>query len=73
MRGDDSARLSNRELEIFQRIGTGQSVQSVATELRVNVKTVHTHRQRIKDKLNVTNGAELQRRAMLFVSRQEPT
>ncbi|HEY5895239.1 MAG TPA: response regulator transcription factor [Chthoniobacterales bacterium] len=71
LHGEDSAILSNRELEIFQRIGAGQSVQSVATELQVSVKTVHTHRQRIKDKLNLANGAELQRRAVLFVSRPE--
>jgi DNA-binding CsgD family transcriptional regulator len=35
------------------------------------VKTVDTHRKRIKEKLGLTDGAALQRRAALFEARQE--
>lgn len=68
MRGGETAKLSDREMQIFQMIGAGRSTQAVAAELRLSVKTIHTHRQRIKEKLHVANGTELQRRAVLFHS-----
>jgi hypothetical protein len=34
--------------------------------LRLSVKTVETHRQRIKEKLRLQDGAELQHRAVIF-------
>jgi DNA-binding NarL/FixJ family response regulator len=56
--------LSDRELQVFRLIGSGLGTARVASELQVSVKTIETHRQRIKQKLGLTNGAELTRRAV---------
>ena len=64
--GDVSA-LTDRELDVFQRIGHGESARNIASELHVGVTTVDTYRSRIKEKLGLRNGAELQRRAMEWV------
>lgn len=53
------AALSNRELEVFRRIGVGQGTREIAAELGLSVKTVETHRARIKDKLGVASATEL--------------
>jgi DNA-binding NarL/FixJ family response regulator len=65
MRESDEAALSDRELQIFRLLGEGLGTRAVAEELHVSVKTVETHRQRIRVKLRLTNGLELQRRAVL--------
>lgn len=56
--------LTDRELEVFQRIGRGETARDIAEELHVGVTTVDTYRARIKEKLGLKNGNELQRRAM---------
>lgn len=58
--------LSHREMDVFRLLGSGRGTRGVAEELRVSVKTVETHRQRIKQKLGLVSGAELLRRAVLF-------
>ncbi len=65
LRGDDLAVLSPRELEVFRLIGEGRSTRAMAAELGVSTKTVETHRERMKLKLKLRDGASLQRRAML--------
>jgi DNA-binding NarL/FixJ family response regulator len=62
-RRDDCGQLSDRELQVFRLIGSGFGTSQVATELQVSVKTIETHRQRIKQKLSLTTGTELARRA----------
>jgi DNA-binding NarL/FixJ family response regulator len=61
--GDVSA-LTDRELEVFQRIGRGDSARDIASALHLGVTTIDTYRARIKEKLGLKTGAELQRRAM---------
>lgn len=61
------ASLSDRELEIFQLIGRGESTRSVAEQLHLSVHTVETHRENIRAKLNLRNGAELVQRAVKWV------
>lgn len=61
--GDECAILSDRELQVFRLIGSGFGTSRLAGELHLSVKTVETHRQRIKQKLRLTNGAELTQRA----------
>jgi DNA-binding NarL/FixJ family response regulator len=56
--------LSNRELEVFELIGRGLSTGEIAGKLHLSVKTIETHRARIKKKLNIDSGGELTRRAM---------
>jgi DNA-binding NarL/FixJ family response regulator len=66
MVGSEESALSDRELQIFHAIGRGLGTRTIAEELHVSVKTVETHRQRIKEKLHLRDGCDLQRRAVLF-------
>ncbi len=56
--------LSNRELEVFEMIGQGLTTQQIAQRLHLSAKTVETHREKIKGKLNLKNSSELSRRAV---------
>jgi DNA-binding NarL/FixJ family response regulator len=70
---DSCGQLSDRELQVFRLIGSGFGTSRVASELQLSVKTIETHRQRIKQKLGLTNGTELTRRAaewLLSASRE---
>jgi DNA-binding NarL/FixJ family response regulator len=51
--------LSNRELQILQMIGKGLSTRETAEVLHLSAKTVESHRQRIKLKLNLKSGVQL--------------
>jgi DNA-binding NarL/FixJ family response regulator len=57
-------RLSDRELQVFEMIGKGLTTRQIATKLFVSVKTVETHRENIKSKLNLETSAELSRHAV---------
>jgi DNA-binding NarL/FixJ family response regulator len=59
--------LSDRELEVFQAIGEGQSTSHIAKNLHLSVKTVETYRANIKNKLNLSNNTELIRHAVQWV------
>ncbi len=59
--------LSDRELEVFQLIGAGLSTRRIAERLSISIKTVETHRENIKRKLDIDNAAELTRFAVAFV------
>jgi DNA-binding NarL/FixJ family response regulator len=56
--------LSNRELEVFEMIGQGLTTQQIARKLVLSAKTIETHREKIKGKLDLKNSAELNRRAV---------
>lgn len=58
--------LSERETQVFERIGCGQGSSAIASELGVSVKTVETYRESIKRKLGLESGHELLRAAMLW-------
>jgi DNA-binding NarL/FixJ family response regulator len=64
-------RLSNRELQILHMIGKGASTRDTAEALNLSVKTVESHRQRIKRKLNLTTGAQLVQYAVNWFSGRE--
>ncbi|MDL2338336.1 MAG: response regulator transcription factor [Pseudomonadota bacterium] len=53
------AQLSNRELEVMQRIVAGQRLTDIAAELHLSVKTVSTHKSRIQEKLQLPTIAAL--------------
>ena len=65
--GDEAALLSDRELQIFELIGANVPTREIATRLGVSGKTVETHRENIKRKLDLTTGAELVTRAQAWV------
>jgi DNA-binding NarL/FixJ family response regulator len=56
---DPVKRLSNRELQVLSLIGRGQSSREAAAGLGLSVKTVETHRQSLKRKLNLATNAQL--------------
>jgi DNA-binding NarL/FixJ family response regulator len=62
---DPINRLSNRELQILQMIGKGMGTRETAQSLHLSVKTVESHRQSIKRKLNLSTATQLTRFAVL--------
>jgi len=56
---DPIQRLSNRELQVLTLIGRGKSSREAAGDLGLSVKTVESHRQSLKRKLNLHNNAQL--------------
>ena len=53
--------LTNREMEVLQRIVNGQRLVDIAEELHLSIKTVSTHKRRIQEKLHVDTTAALVR------------
>lgn len=51
-------KLSSREIEILSLVSKGLISKQIADKLFISVNTVNTHRQRIIEKLNVSNTAE---------------
>jgi len=64
---DPIGNLSNRELEVFELIGQGLTTKKIAGRLHLSPKTIETHREKIKTKLNLSNSTELSRRAVQWV------
>ena len=61
--------LSNRELQVLFMIGKGMSTRETADSLHLSMKTVESHRQRIKQKLSLSSGTQLVRYAVERFSR----
>ena len=51
--------LSNRELEVLQRIVAGQRLTQIAEALHLSVKTVSTHKANLQEKLQLPTMAAL--------------
>ncbi|MEJ2589905.1 MAG: response regulator transcription factor [Candidatus Thiodiazotropha sp.] len=64
-------KLSDRELEVFGLIGRGKGPSQIAEYLHLSVKTIETHREKIKKKLNLKSGSELSRWAIQWTMDQE--
>ena len=64
---DPIQRLTDRELEIFRMIGEAHATREIAEQLFLSVNTVETHRSNIKKKLGISNGPELNQRAVQWV------
>ena len=58
-RGDYVGRLTDRELQVFQMIGSGKGTADIAAELHVSPKTIESHRENIKHKLGLRNAVDL--------------
>jgi two-component system invasion response regulator UvrY len=52
-------RLTEREFDVFVRLAGGATVQRIADDLKLSASTVGTHLYNIKQKLGVSNQAEL--------------
>jgi DNA-binding NarL/FixJ family response regulator len=64
-------RLSDRELQILHLVGKGTSSRETARLLNLSVKTVESHRHRLKYKLNLSTGTQLVRYAINWFTTQE--
>lgn len=56
--------LSDRELQIFRLVGQGKGTRVIAGELHISVKTVETHREHLKQKLQLPDGPAVVRFAI---------
>jgi DNA-binding NarL/FixJ family response regulator len=55
--------LSNREMHVFQLLGSGLTNRQIATSLDLSVKMVESHQENIKHKLYLSSCAEVRKRA----------
>lgn len=65
--------LSRRELEIFQLLGEGLRRHQIAERLHLSVKTVGTHFERMKFKLELDSAGDLARSAIHWARKQTPS
>ena len=63
---DPLTRLSNREIQVLAKLGRGLSSRAIAADLTLSVKTVESHRQSIKRKLNLASNSQLLQYALTF-------
>jgi DNA-binding NarL/FixJ family response regulator len=59
--------LADRELEVFRLIGQGVKTAEIADRLHLSVKTVETYRDRIRQKLDLSDGTRLTHYATQWV------
>jgi len=65
------AQLSDRELEVFEMLGRGKPTRQIAEELNLTIPTIHSFRNRIKEKLQLKNATEMMLHAMQWVRERE--
>lgn len=62
--------LSDRELEVFTRIGHGETNRAMAREMVVKPKTIESYREKIKAKLSLQDSNQLVQRAVRWIVEQ---
>lgn len=65
--------LSDREFEVFQLMGQGQTTREIADHLHLSVKTVEVHRANIRRRLKLPSGADVVHQAIRWVESQKPS
>jgi len=63
--------LSDREMEVFRRLGEGHATRKIAADMGLSMKTVQAYSARIKDKLGLANASELMREAVRWTQNSE--
>lgn len=63
----DHPELSARELEVLRLVAAGRSTREIADHLNRSVKTIETHKQALKLKLDADSPAMLVRKAIAFL------
>ncbi len=63
----DRPELSARELDVLRLVAAGRSTREIAEHLNRSVKTVETHKQSLKLKLDAETPAMLVRKAIAFL------
>ena len=56
--------LTDRQLEVLQLLGRGQTIKQIAEHLDISPRTVAFHKARIKETMGATTTAELVRKAL---------
>lgn len=56
--------LTAREYEVYELIGEGVGTSKIAKRMNLSIKTIETHKAKIKNKLLLNSGNELLRHAM---------
>jgi DNA-binding NarL/FixJ family response regulator len=59
-----AAKLSDRELEVFELLGRGRTTREIAGDLNISVKTVERHCENIKERLQLANRTQLLQHAV---------
>jgi DNA-binding NarL/FixJ family response regulator len=70
--GDGRPALSPRELEVLRLVAAGRSTREIAESLNRSVKTIETHKQALKAKLDAATPAALLRKAMAWFGADGP-
>lgn len=60
-------RLTDREMEVFELIGTAKSNHDIASRLGISPRTVDAHRAHIREKLGLGDCNELTRHAIRWI------
>lgn len=60
---DLKSTLSDRELEVFELLGQGKTINEIAEHLHLSPKTIETYRAHLKEKLRVSSSQQLARLA----------
>ena len=60
--------LSDREIHVFQLLGSGLGTKQIAEAVNLSAKTIESHRENIKRKLSLRSGVELTGRAIAWVT-----
>ncbi len=63
-RKSNAAQLTPREMEVLQLIAEGNANKSSADILKISIKTIEKHRQKLMEKLNIHDAASLTRYAI---------
>lgn len=63
----DRPELSARELEVLRLVAAGRSTREIADHLNRSVKTIETHKQSLKVKLDADSPAMLVRKAIAYL------
>ncbi len=58
--------LSDRELEVFKKIGNGKSTSDIASDLKLSPKTIETYKEHLKRKLELSDKNELLKEAIAY-------
>ena len=68
---DPAKILTGRELEIFRLMGRGYKRNEIGKALNLNVNTIGTYRERIKEKLDLNSSVDLLAQAIMWVRNTE--
>lgn len=56
--------LSDREFQVLRSIAAGKSLEDIAADLTISIKTARTYRERVLQKMKMKNDVELARYAL---------